>query len=280
MRVFKNGIELIENLIDKNKQIEVTSGRAMWSDGTPAHTIKGDWGVSIIEYKNIQDCVMGLRNLSVKNCIDELLWIWVKKSNKVSDLKSRIWDSWADDNGTIGLAYGAQLAKKYNFPEGLMDQVDWIIYQLKNNPTSRRMVTNIFNHQDLSQMGLQPCAYSISLTVVGDRLDMILNQRSNDILTALEWNVFQYYVLLMMFAHISGYKAGGLTHVIADAHIYDRHIESVKSLLENYNKTEESVIFDFEISDNVSSFYDFKVDSFTYKKRKIENGDIIFEVAI
>ena len=190
--------------------------------------------------------------------MDELLWIWQKKSNNIHDLKSHIWDSWADESGSIGKAYGYQLAKKSIYPEGEFDQVDRVLYDLKHNPQSRRIMTNIYNFEDLHEMNLYPCAYSMTFNVSGDTLNGILNQRSNDMLTANNWNVLQYALLLMMFAQVSGLKAGTLVHVIADAHIYDRHIELVKEVI---NKPQHKAPT-LKINPNVKNFYDFKLEDF------------------
>ncbi|MGN1053072.1 MAG: thymidylate synthase, partial [Candidatus Scatosoma sp.] len=194
--------------------------RPRWEDGTPAHTAKK---FGIVNRYNLQEefPILTLRRTAFKSCVDELLWIWQKKSNNVHDLHSHIWDSWADGNGSIGKAYGYQLGKKAVYKEGEFDQVDRVLFDLKNNPSSRRIMTNIYNFEDLHEMNLYPCAYSMTFNVTGDTLNGILNQRSNDMLTANNWNVTQYAVLLVMFAQVSGLKAGELVHVIADAHVYD-----------------------------------------------------------
>lgn len=232
--------------------------RPKWEDGTPAHTIK-KFGV-VNRYDLQQEFpIITLRPTNLENAIDELLWIWQKKSNKISELNSRIWDSWADTDGTIGKAYGYQLGRVIDFPEGKMDQVDWLLYTLANNPTSRRMITNIFNHDDLKDMGLQPCAYSVTLNLTGDKLNMILNQRSQDILVANNWNVCQYAILLHIFAIHSGFQVGEFVHIIADAHIYDRHIPLVNELIAR----EQFSAPVLKINPNVKNFYDFKANDFT-----------------
>lgn len=233
--------------------------RPRWEDGTPAHTKK------IFSYCTKYDLaeefpILTYRKINLKAAIDEILWIWQKKSNNVKDLKTRIWDSWSDPNtGSIGPCYGFQLGRKYDFPEGNMDQVDWLLYQLKHTPASRRMVTNIFVHEDLKDMGLQPCAYSITLGVVGNKLNMILNQRSQDVLVANNWNVVQYAVLLHMFAQSSGFEVGTLTHMIADAHIYDRHLDTVESIIKVKNTITAPKLI---IKNDTKNFYDFKVEDF------------------
>jgi thymidylate synthase len=194
----------------------------------------------------------------MKNCVDELLWIWQKKSNRIEDLSSHIWDSWADEDGTIGKAYGYQLGVKYDFGGGrVMDQVDNVLWQLKNTPYSRRIMTNIYNFADLPEMGLEPCAYSMTFNVTGDKLNAILNQRSQDILAANAWNVCQYAVLVYMFAQVTGLKPGEFVHVIADAHIYDRHIPIIEELIARPQHPAPKFILDPDIKD----FYDFTPES-------------------
>ena len=231
--------------------------RPHWEDGTPAHTTKAFGVVNRYDLQK-EFPVMTLRKTYFKSCIDELLWIWQKKSNNVKDLSSHIWDSWADENGSIGKAYGYQLSIKHKYPEGEFDQVDRILYDLKHHPESRRIISNIYNHSDLSEMNLYPCAYSVTLNVSGKRLNMILNQRSQDMLVANNWNVCQYAVLLHMFAQVSGLEAGTLLHVIADAHIYDRHVPYVKDLMELPPYPAPK----FRINPDVKNFYDFTTDDF------------------
>ncbi len=233
------------------------SVRPHWEDGTPAHTKKAFGVVNRYDLQK-EFPVMTLRKTYFKSCIDELLWIWQKKSNNVKDLSSHIWDSWADENGSIGKAYGYQLSIKHKYPEGEFDQVDRILYDLKHHPESRRIISNIYNHSDLSEMNLYPCAYSVTLNVSGKRLNMILNQRSQDMLVANNWNVCQYAVLLHMFAQVSGLEAGTLLHVIADAHIYDRHVPYVKDLMELTPYPAPK----FRINPDVKNFYDFTTDDF------------------
>lgn len=202
---------------------------------------------------------MTLRKTGFRNAIDELLWIWQKKSNNIHDLHSHIWDAWADGSGSIGKAYGYQLGVKHHYPEGDMDQVDRILYDLKHNPGSRRIISNIYNHADLSKMRLYPCAYSMTFNVSGNRLNAILNQRSQDMLVANNWNVCQYAVLVYMMAQVSGLEAGMLMHVIADAHIYDRHVPLVEELISREPLDAPRFIIDKSIDD----FYKFTVDSFS-----------------
>lgn len=231
--------------------------RAKWSDGSLAHTIK-KFGV-VNRYDLSQEFpILTLRKTAFKSCINELLWIWQKKSNNIHDLNSHIWDSWADENGSIGKAYGYQLAVKHQYPEGEFDQVDRVIYDLKHNPYSRRIMTNIYVHQDLNEMNLYPCAYSMTFNVTGKKLNAILNQRSSDVLTANNWNVVQYAVLVHILAHVSDLEVGELIHVISDAHIYDRHINAIKELITR--KPLPAPKFDFNRSKK--NFYEFNEDDF------------------
>lgn len=242
--------------------------RPHWEDGTPAHTVKK---FGIVNRYNLAEefPILTIRRTFFKSAIDELLWIWQKKSNNIHDLKSHVWDSWADESGSIGKAYGYQLGVKHHYPEGDFDQVDRVLFDLKNNPQSRRIMTNIYNHHDLSEMALYPCAYSMTFNVSGDTLNGILNQRSQDMLTANNWNVVQYAVLMYMMAQVSGLKVGELVHVIADAHIYDRHIPIVKEIIEN----EQFDAPGFRINPDKTDFYSFTPDDFSlvdyqYNKKK------------
>jgi thymidylate synthase len=202
--------------------------------------------------------ILTLRPTNLTAAIDEMLWIWQKKSNNIKDLNSRIWDSWADPDGSIGKAYGYQLSLKHQYPEGKFDQVDRVLFDLKHNPYSRRIIVNMYNHQDLHAMNLYPCAYSLTLNVTGQKLNAILNQRSQDTLVANNWNVCQYAVLLHMLAQVSNLQAGEMYHVIADAHIYDRHVPLVKELIQRTQYPAPKLIINPEIKD----FYEFKVEDF------------------
>ena len=234
------------------------SVRPRWADGSPAHTVKC---FGVVNRYDLQEefPLMTLRRTYWRSCVEELLWIWQKKSNNVHDLGSHIWDSWADENGSIGKAYGYQLAVKHQYPEGEMDQVDRVLYDLKHNPASRRILTNIYNFQDLHEMALYPCAYSMTFNVSGNTLNAILNQRSQDMLAANNWNVVQYSVLVHMMAQVSGLQAGELVHVIADAHIYDRHVPIIEKLLEKDERPAPEFIIDRSVTD----FYRFTRDSFS-----------------
>ncbi len=253
-KIFKQNVEdILENGVwDTNYPV-----RPHWDDGTPAHTIK-KFGIVNTYDLSKELPILTIRKTNFEACLDELLWIWQKKSNNVHDLHSHIWDSWADENGSIGKAYGYQLAKKSIYPEGEFDQVDRVLFDLKNNPHSRRILTNIYNFDDLHEMNLYPCAYSMTFNVSGDKLNGILNQRSNDMLTANNWNVLQYSLLIMMFAQVSGLKPGKLIHVIADAHLYDRHIPLVKEVI---SKSEHEAP-KLKMNPDIKNFYDFKVSDF------------------
>ena len=246
-------IDMCEDILQNGFSTEGQEVRARWEDGTPAHTIK-KFGV-INRYDLSREFpALTLRPTAIKSAVDELLWIWQKKSNNINDLNSHIWDQWADEEGSIGKAYGYQLGVKYRFAQGEMDQVDNVIWQLKNQPYSRRIMTNIFNFRDLLEMGLEPCAYSMTFNVTGDKLNAILNQRSQDILAANNWNVVQYSVLVHMLAQVTGFKAGELVHVISDAHIYDRHIPIIKELI----KRPVYPAPKFKLDPNIKDFYEFK----------------------
>jgi len=252
---------MCRTILEEGYSSEGQQVRARWADGAPAHTIK-TFGV-VNRYNMSEEFpALTLRPTALKSAFDEILWIWQKKSNNIRDLGSRIWDEWADESGSIGKAYGYQLGVRYRFPHGEMDQVDNVLWQLKNTPYSRRIMTNIYNFSDLMEMGLEPCAYSMTFNVTGDRLNGILHQRSQDILAANNWNVVQYSLLLMMFAQVSGLKPGELVHVIADAHIYDRHVPLIRELLERPEFPAPKVTLNPEIED----FY-----HFTVRDLKVEN---------
>lgn len=237
--------------------------RPRWEDGSPAHTVK-KFGVVNRYDLSKEFPMLTLRKTFLKSAVDELLWIWQKKSNNIKDLSSHVWDSWADENGSIGKAYGYQLGVKHHYPEGDMDQVDKVIYDLKHNPASRRIMTNIYNHADLSEMALYPCAYSMTFNVTGNKLNAILNQRSQDMLAANIWNVAQYSALVLMIAQVTGFEPGEFVHVIADAHIYDRHIPIIEKLIEKEPFDAPVVKLDKSIDD----FYKFTKDSFSVENYK------------
>ena len=249
--------------------------RPRWADGTPAHTVKKFGVVNRYDLRE-EFPIMTLRRTYWKSAIDEILWIWQKKSNRLDELGSHVWDEWAQEDGTIGKAYGYQLGVKHKYPEGEFDQVDRVLYDLKHNPASRRILTSIFNHADLHEMALAPCAYSMTFNVSGNTLNAILNQRSQDMLTANNWNVCQYAALVHMIAQVSGLQVGELVHVIADCHIYDRHVELVKKMLDN--PTFEAPRF--EIDPTVTDFYAFTKDSFKMVDYKCNKFDYEIPIAI
>ena len=248
-------VNMCEKILKEGFSSEGQTVRARWEDGRPAHTIK-TFGV-VNRYDLSEEFpALTLRPTAIKSAVDEILWIWQKKSNNIKDLKSHIWDEWADEDGSIGKAYGYQMGIKYRFSQGEMDQVDNVLWQLKNTPYSRRIMTNIYNFADLSAMNLEPCAYSMTFNVTGNRLNAILNQRSQDILAANNWNVVQYSVLVHMFAQVSGLVPGELVHVISDAHIYDRHVPIIRELI----KRPQYPAPKFRLNPDIKDFYDFTTD--------------------
>ena len=254
-------IATCRDILENGSWVKDEKVRPHWEDGTPAYTIKRFGVVNRYDLEK-EFPLLTIRPISLKLAVDELLWIWQKKSNNVNDLSSHIWDSWADESGSIGKAYGYQLGVLHQYKEGMFDQVDRVLFDLKNNPCSRRIMTNIYNFADLHEMHLYPCAYSMTFNVTDGRLCAILNQRSQDMLAANAWNVAQYAALVMMFAQVSGLRPGELVHVIADAHIYDRHIPIVRELIEREEHPSPKVTLDSEITD----FYQFTPSSF-----KVEN---------
>ena len=268
-------VRTCRDILENGSDTQGEKVRPHWADGTPAYTIK-KFGVVNRYDLSKEFPIVTLRRTAIKTCIDELLWIWQKKSNNVHDLGSHIWDSWADDTGSIGKAYGYQLGVKHKYSEGMFDQVDRVLYDLKNNPYSRRIMTNIYVHADLNEMHLYPCAYSMTFNVTkGEngklKLNSILNQRSNDMLAANAMNVCQYAVLTHMMAQCSGMEVGEFVHVIADAHIYDRHVPIVKELIERPQFPAPT----FRLNPEVTDFYAFKPEDFILENYqfgpKVEN---------
>ena len=248
-------VNMCQKILDEGFSTEGQNVRARWEDGTPAYTVKT---FGVVNRYDLQEefPALTLRRTAIKSAMDEVLWIWQRKSSNIHDLKPHIWDEWADEDGSIGKAYGYQMQKKYKFAQGEMDQVDNVLWQLKNQPQSRRILTNIYNFEDLSEMNLEPCAYSMTFNVTGDRLNAILNQRSQDILAANNWNVVQYALLVMMFAQVSGLKPGELGHVISDAHIYNKHLPIVAELIKRPQYPAPKVTLNPDIKD----FYDFTMN--------------------
>lgn len=247
----------IESILDSGVSDAELNVRPRWADGAPAHTIK-KFGLVNRYDLSAELPILTVRKTNFRAALDELLWIWQKKSNNIRDLNSHIWDAWADENGSIGKAYGYQLGIKHIYPEGEFDQVDRALYDLKNNPGSRRILTNIYAFADLHEMNLYPCAYSMTFNVSGKRLNGILNQRSNDMLVANNWNVLQYALLMIMFAQTCGLEAGELVHVIADAHLYDRHVDAAKRVIANPQYPAPKL----KVNSEITNFYDFSVDDF------------------
>ena len=251
-------INMCRDILDNGTSTEGEKVRPHWEDGSSAYTIK-KFGVVNRYDLSKEFPALTLRRTAIKSATDEILWIWQKKSNNIHDLHSHIWDEWADEDGSIGKAYGYQLGVKHQYKEGMMDQVDRVIYDLKNNPFSRRIMTNIYVHQDLHEMNLYPCAYSMTFNVTQKKgeekltLNAILNQRSQDVLAANNWNVVQYAVLVHMLAQVCGMQPGELVHVIADAHIYDRHIPIIKELIERTPYPAPK----FTLNPEVKDFYQF-----------------------
>ena len=257
-------IQMCKDILENGTSTEGEKVRPHWADGTPAYTVKKFAVVNRYDLSK-EFPILTLRKTALKSATDEMLWIWQKKSNNINDLNSHIWDEWADADGSIGKAYGYQMGVKHQYREGMMDQVDRVIYDLKNNPFSRRIMTNLYVHQDLHEMNLYPCAYSMTFNVTSAAgaaqekesgklvLNAILNQRSQDVLTANNWNVVQYAVLLHMLAQVCGMKAGELVHVIADAHIYDRHIPIVEEMIKR--EPREAPVF--RLNPDIHDFYEF-----------------------
>ena len=254
-------VAMCQDILENGTSTEGELVRPHWEDGTSAYTIK-KFGVVNRYDLSKEFPAITLRKTYIKSATDELLWIWQKKSNNIHDLKSHVWDEWADEDGSIGKAYGYQLGVKHQYKEGMMDQVDRVIYDLKHTPFSRRILTNIYVRQDLHEMNLYPCAYSMTFNVTqkkgDDRLTLngILNQRSQDVLAANNWNVCQYAVLMHMLAQVCDMRVGELVHVIADAHIYDRHVPIVKELIERPQYDAPK----FWLNPDIKDFYQFTTD--------------------
>lgn len=254
-------INMCQDIIDNGTSTEGEKVRPHWEDGSPAYTIK-KFGVMNRYDLRKEFPAITLRRTALKSCMDEILWIWQKKSNNIHDLKPHIWDEWADENGSIGKAYGYQLGVKHQYKEGMFDQVDRVLFDLKNNPFSRRIMTNIYNHADLHEMALYPCAWSMTFNVTQNKgedkltLNAILNQRSQDVLAANNWNVCQYALLLMMIAQSVDMIPGELVHMIADAHIYDRHVDIIKELIARPTFDAPKV----RLNPDVHDFYAFTTD--------------------
>lgn len=261
------------DILDGGDSTEGEAVRPKWEDGTLAHTFKKFAVVNRYDLSK-EFPILTLRKTNLAAAIDEILWIWQKKSNNIKDLNSKIWDSWADENGSIGKAYGYQLGVKHKYKEGWFDQVDRILFDLKHTPYSRRIIANIYNHMDLHEMGLYPCAYNMTFNVIGNTLNAMLNQRSQDVLVANNWNVAQYAILVHMFAQVSGLEVGEFVHVIADAHIYDRHVPIVKELVTRESFPAPKLV----INPDVKDFYKFKVEDFVLEN--YQHGAVVKNIPV
>ena len=257
-------VNMCQDILQNGTDTQGEKVRPHWEDGTPAYTIK-KFGV-VNRYNLAEEFpALTLRRTAIKSAMDEILWIWQKKSNNIHDLKSHIWDEWADETGSIGKAYGYQMGVKHQYREGMMDQIDRVLFDLKNNPFSRRILTNLYVHADLHEMNLYPCAYSMTFNVTEDKtkdkliLNAVLNQRSQDVLAANNWNVVQYSLLLMMIAKSVDMIPGELLHVIADAHIYDRHVPLVEELISRPQYPAPTV----KLNPDIKDFYQFTTDDIT-----------------
>ncbi len=273
-------VDMCKDILENGTDTKGEKVRPKWEDGSSAYTIKKFGVVNRYDLRK-EFPALTLRKTGFKSCVDEVLWIWQKKSNNVNELSSHIWDAWADEDGSIGKAYGYQMSVKHKYKEGDMDQVDRVLYDLKNNPYSRRIMTNIYVHQDLNEMNLYPCAYSMTFNVNKNEetgklvLNGILNQRSQDVLAANNWNVCQYAALIHMFAQVNDMEVGEFVHVIADAHIYDKHVPLIEELITREQHPAPKLWINPEIKD----FYDFTPDDL--KLIDYETGpQIKFPVAV
>ena len=254
-------ISMCTDILENGTDTKGEKVRPHWEDGTPAYTIK-KFGVCNRYDLRKEFPALTLRRTALKSCMDEILWIWQKKSSNIHELKSHIWDEWADETGSIGKAYGYQLGVKHAYKEGMFDQVDRVLYDLRHNPFSRRILTSIYTHEDLHEMALYPCAWSMTFNVTQEKgqekltLNAVLNQRSQDVLAANNWNVCQYSLLLMMIAQCEDMIPGELVHMIADAHIYDRHVDIIRELIARPVYDAPTVRLDPEVKD----FYAFTTD--------------------
>lgn len=272
-------VNMCQDILQNGTDTQGEKVRPHWEDGTPAYTIK-KFGV-VNRYNLAEEFpALTLRRTAIKSAMDEILWIWQKKSNNIHDLKSHIWDEWADETGSIGKAYGYQMSVKHQYREGMMDQIDRVLFDLKNNPFSRRILTNLYVHADLHEMNLYPCAYSMTFNVTEDKakdkliLNAVLNQRSQDVLAANNWNVVQYSLLLMMIAQSVDMIPGELLHVIADAHIYDRHVPLVEELISRPQYPAPTV----KLNPDIKDFYQFTTDDITIEN--YQTGEQIKNIPI
>lgn len=272
-------VNMCQDILQNGTDTQGEKVRPHWEDGTPAYTIK-KFGV-VNRYNPAEEFpALTLRRTAIKSAMDEILWIWQRKSNNIRDLQSHIWDEWADETGSIGKAYGYQMSVKHQYREGMMDQIDRVLFDLKNNPFSRRILTNLYVHADLHEMNLYPCAYSMTFNVTEDKtkdkliLNAVLNQRSQDVLAANNWNVVQYSLLLMMIAQSVDMIPGELLHVIADAHIYDRHVPLIEELISRPQYPAPTV----KLNPDIKDFYQFTTDDITIEN--YQTGEQIKNIPI
>lgn len=272
-------VNMCQDILQNGTDTQGEKVRPHWEDGTPAYTIK-KFGV-VNRYNLAEEFpALTLRRTAIKSAMDEILWIWQRKSNNIRDLQSHIWDEWADETGSIGKAYGYQMSVKHQYREGMMDQIDRVLFDLKNNPFSRRILTNLYVHADLHEMNLYPCAYSMTFNVTEDKtkdkliLNAVLNQRSQDVLAANNWNVVQYSLLLMMIAQSVDMIPGELLHVIADAHIYDRHVPLIEELISRPQYPAPTV----KLNPDIKDFYQFTTDDITIEN--YQTGEQIKNIPI
>ena len=285
---------LTEGYSDESMQV-----RPHWEDGTPAHTIKTFCYVCRYDLSK-EFPILTLRRQAFKTMIKELLWMWQMKSNNINDVDFHIWDQWADENGSIGKTYSYQLAQKYghhkikegedlsSYPSAeigndgwvYLDQVDGVLYDLKNNPASRRIITNMWQIKDLKDMNLAPCVYETLWDITPDgKLNMTLIQRSGDMCAAAApggFDTIEYATLLYLMAHVCGYKPGEFVHIVNNLHIYDRHIDIIKKVCNNPEYDAPKLWINTDKTD----FYDFTIDDFKlidYQSTKLEEK---IEVAI
>ncbi len=197
--------------------------------------------------------ILTTKFVAFKTAIKELLWIWQLQSNDVRQLQAmnvKVWDEWMREDGTIGKAYGYQIAK--------YKQLDNLLDMLQKDPQSRRMIVTLWNIEDLPDMALQPCAYETLWDVTDGRLNCMLIQRSGDMGLGVPFNTAQYAALVHMIAQVSGLQAGQFTHVINNAHIYENHVEALRTQLERREEALSAPIL--RINPDVTDFYDFKAE--------------------
>ena len=253
--------------------------RPKWPDGTPAHTIKTFCAVRRYDLSK-EFPILTLRQQAFKGVVRELLWMWQKKSNVVDELgpSASIWRAWEWPDGTIGKTYGYQLGKKSDYGYGEFDQVDNLLYLLKNKPMDRRMIVTMWCPQDLKEMALPPCVYESIWDVSNGKLNCTLIQRSGDVLAAASsggWDTMEYAILVHMIAQVCGYQVGELVHIVHNLHIYDRHVEAVKEVMQNPEYPAPTLW----INPDVKDFYAFTEDDFKLIDYQATKLSTKFEVA-